>query len=121
LTRVDDQFRAGAKLEDGELKKAWAWSDADTSALSVAAFQKRLAKQLRAVGCAAEGASYIIHGLLDRMERSLDNSVSSVLAGFFLDQNHCAGEYALSSADKARLKAIRDTSSPDGISAQSNS
>jgi hypothetical protein len=101
LTRVEDQLGSKAILAESKMKDAWLEFDSEDSDDK---FQKGLAEQLLAAGCAADGASYVIHGLLNELRQP----VRPALAARFIEQRHCAASYGLSEADQAHAREIRE-------------
>jgi uncharacterized protein YjbI with pentapeptide repeats len=85
-------------------------------------YEKKLAAKLRQIGCAAEGAPYVIHALLGArlfehviktLELRLDDPAQRAdIAKAFLNEEHCPGARGLSGQDKAVLREIRDRYSP---------
>lgn len=71
-----------------------------------------LAEQWRAIGCAAEGAPYVVRGLIRQMDEErpfVENSEEkSKLAGAFLSKD-CIGARELSESEFPKLKTIRDS------------
>src|SRR6266851_4817731 len=106
LTRIEPRLDP-TKGWEGERKMAEAWAALGSSSPARDVYEKGLAKQLRKTGCAADGAPYLLLGLLNRLE-DLKVPQESALAAQFLDEEHCAGARGLSVAAKAALEAIRD-------------
>jgi hypothetical protein len=100
------------KALDGEDEMAKAWVELESSSPSLEVYEKSLAEQWRATGCTADGAPYVLRGLLHQLEFSNRFDEQSLelpaLAAAFLDEEHCPGALGLSEVDKAKLKAIRD-------------
>ena len=85
------------------------WRDLEKFSPSPEAYRKRVADGLKTIGCNANGAPYVMAGLI----RQLDNRFfwgSSVLeatvAAAFLDEAHCPGARGLSEEKKARLQQM---------------
>jgi hypothetical protein len=97
---------------DGENEMAGAWAALAQSSPLGTVYEKRLVDQWLEIGCAADGAPFVILGLIDRLDR-LDGPQGTKLAGAFLDETRCAGARGLPDDAKARLKEIRDASSQD--------
>jgi hypothetical protein len=109
------------KGED-EMAKVWAAREGDSP--TPEAYAKSLAGQWRELGCAAEGAPYVLHALIARLSRiarlsSADSSpfrfqsyAAEALASAFLDEARCPGAHGLSEADKAKLKEIAALAAP---------
>jgi uncharacterized protein YjbI with pentapeptide repeats len=102
-------------------------------------YEAALATSLQETGCAADGAPYVIHGLLRRLEGHPDRRLPSsllrcgwrarfsapheylfsaaspypaALARAFLDEKTCAGARGLSDEDKGRLREVIGKSEP---------
>lgn len=81
-------------------------------------YAKSLARQWRELGCAAERAPYVPHGLVDQLDSAEtspfrdQSGAAKALAKYFLDEANCAGAYGLSEADKAKLKMIAAPQAP---------
>ena len=89
---------------------AKAWKDlAAESKLSAGSYFDTLAKTLNAIGCAAEGAPYVVGGLIPRLDwRFSDHpSQEAEVAAAFLDEAKCPGARGLSEENKAKLQDIR--------------
>ena len=100
---------------------AKAWADlANQSARSDSFYVNRLAQTFKEIGCAVDGAPYVIRGLMsqldDRFGRDLDRelevSKKAEVAAAFLDEAKCPGARGLSEENKAKLQEIRDRSLP---------
>ena len=95
---------------------AKAWTDlAKESERSAGSYSNTLAKTLKEIGCAADGAPYVISGLirgpgLRGLRRN--SSQEAEVAAAFLDQAKCPGARGLSEENKAKLQAIRDRGLP---------
>ncbi len=106
------------KTLEGEDEMAKIWSAREDEDLVNTNYEISLARQWRELGCAAEGAPYVPHGLVAHLSNRLsspfndDSDAAKALAADFLDEGHCAGAHGLSEADKAELKKIRDTPPP---------
>jgi uncharacterized protein YjbI with pentapeptide repeats len=97
----------------GTLQKEWA--------RSVDSYPITLAKIFKEIGCAVEGAPYVIRGLIRqvyehqvhldyRFERYPLEAVK--VAAAFLDEPNCPGARGLSEESKAKLQEIRDRGLP---------
>jgi hypothetical protein len=82
-------------------------------------YEKHLAGIWQKTGYVAEGAPYVLRGLLGRLEIgsalppfSAQSPQPSVLAAAFLDEEHCPGARGLTDAEKAKLEELRDRSPP---------
>jgi uncharacterized protein YjbI with pentapeptide repeats len=109
LMRITQEFES-KKMLVSEMAKAWAVFGSASPESD--AYERGLAEQLRATGCAADGAPYVIPGLLHRLETFTVDTALTPFFPFFLDQKICAGAYGLSEADKARLTSMRYRVSP---------
>lgn len=108
-----------------------AWTNlANESMRSVGSYFDTLAEKLKEIGCAADGAPYVIAGLMRdagssvmrevEVERAVlldlrfENNLSkeAEVAAAFLDETKCPGAHRLSEDNKAKLRAIRDRVNP---------
>jgi len=87
------------------MAKAWIALEHSSPARTV--YEHSLAKQLVEIGCTADGAPYVILGLLATL-RGLDGPHSATLAGNFFDEAQCAGAKGLPDDAKAKVKTIRE-------------
>ena len=90
---------------------AKAWTDlAEDSARSAGSYFDILARTLRAIGCAAEGAPYVIGGLIPRLDWRFEGNRSqeAEVAAAFLDEAKCPGARGLSEENKGKLQEIWD-------------
>ena len=97
---------------------AKAWMDlAKESERSAGSYFNTLAKTLEEIGCAADGAPYVIGGLMRRVSQNLVQleyrferhlSEQAEVAAAFLDKEKCPGARGLSEENKAKLQEIRD-------------
>jgi hypothetical protein len=98
---------------------ATAWVPlAETSLRSAVSYPDALMKTLIGIGCAAEGAPYVISGLIRQLgdRFSQQPAQQAGVAKAFIDERNCAGARGLSAADKASLQQIIDAApkpSPD--------
>jgi hypothetical protein len=81
---------------------------ADTSAHLAAAYPEALAKSLIETGCAADGAPYVIGGLIRQLDfRFKKQPLQEIeVAKAFLSAATCPGARGLSDANKAALQKI---------------
>jgi hypothetical protein len=101
---------------------AKAWTDlARESARSAGSYFDTLAKIFKEIGCAADGAPYVIGALIprlddrfesDRYEFARNISQEAEVASAFLDEAKCPGARGLSEENKARLQEIRNRGLP---------
>jgi Pentapeptide repeats (9 copies) len=83
-----------------------AWTNlAKEGARSSASFNI-MTKTLEEIGCAADGAPYVIGSLMRRI------SLMGEVAAAFLDESKCPGARGLSEENKAKLREIRDRGLP---------
>jgi hypothetical protein len=104
-----------AKALEGEDEMAKIWAARERETPTPEAYEKSLAKQWRETGCAAEGAPYVLHGLVARANISPfrdQSDAAKTLAADFLDEAHCPGAHGLSEADKETLKKIATRAAP---------
>jgi hypothetical protein len=88
---------------------AGAWVDlSKESSLSAASYPDTLVKTLIGVGCADDGAPYVISGLIQQLRYRFEQhpSQEAGVAKAFLDEAKCPGAHGLSTADKASLQSI---------------
>jgi uncharacterized protein YjbI with pentapeptide repeats len=100
--------------------KAWT-SLAKESELSAGSYFNTLAKKFKEIGCAADGAPYVIRALIRpiavnavRLDTHFegDRSQEAEVAAAFLDEARCPGARGLSEENKAKLQEIRDRGLP---------
>jgi uncharacterized protein YjbI with pentapeptide repeats len=94
---------------------AKAWTDlAKGSAGSAGSYFDTLAKIWKGIGCAADGAPYVIGALISRLDHRSGRNLSkwAEVAGAFLDEPRCPGARGLSEENKAKLQEIRDRGLP---------
>jgi hypothetical protein len=100
----------------GEDEMAKVWAARERESPTPEAYEKSLAGQWYEVGCAAEGAPYVLHGLIAQLDDPLTSSIrdrSDAAKSLAKDiQAHCAGAHGLSEEDNAKLKEIRDGAAP---------
>ena len=101
ITLLDQRFAL-----DRESDRSEAWIALERASPAQAVYERNLAEQLAEIGCTADGALYVILGLIDRLH-GLDGPDGATLAGKLLDGAHCAGAQELPDNTKAKLKAIR--------------
>jgi uncharacterized protein YjbI with pentapeptide repeats len=99
---------------DGEEAMAKAWADLARSSPPPDIHEKTLAEWLQKTGCDANGAPYVIRGLLRNLywRFGSGSSQSSTIAAAFLDETQCKGAGELTEDDKAKLREIRDRHPP---------
>ena len=92
-----------------EDEMASVWAALEQSSPAADAFETIVAEQWRKAGCDAEGAPYVVRGLLRRLESGPFEEESPhipKLAVAFLDEEHRAGARGLTEGETSRLKAI---------------
>jgi uncharacterized protein YjbI with pentapeptide repeats len=106
-----------------------AWTDlAKVSAGSTGSYFNSLTKLFKEIGCAADGAPYVIGGLIRRrgnrvqLEDRFEGhpSEGAEVAAAFLDEAKCPGARGLSEENKAKLQEIHNrglaaASGPDAV------
>ena len=101
-----------AKLEkppySPDLASAEAWGLAKASSPLAASYLDTQVKTLIGIGCADEGAPYVISGLIRQLRYRFEQHLSQEagVAKVFLDELKCPGAHGLSAADKATLQRI---------------
>ena len=102
IARLDP---ASGLEEEAAMAKGWTALE-KASPPELAYVQKR-AERLGDIGCAAEGAPYVILGILQR-PAWLGNARGALVAARFLDEKHCPGAAKLPEDAKLKLQEIRD-------------
>jgi uncharacterized protein YjbI with pentapeptide repeats len=133
MERIEPRLDPTKALEgEGLMAEDWAARERETPAPEV--YAKSRAELWRGLGCAAEGAPYVLHGLVSQfgyglnlrygylpeifVEREvarlfrLQSNAAKTLAAVFLDEAHCPGARGLSEADKAKLEKIAAPAAP---------
>jgi len=116
MEKIEKRLDSTKPLEgEDEMAKDWAARERETPAPE--AYAKSLAGIWRELGCAAEGAPYVLHGLVAHLSSPVSpfrdqSDAAKDLAAAFLDEAHCAGALGLSEDDKARLKKIAAPATP---------
>ena len=96
-------------IADEDVAEAWT-NLAKESVRSSDSYFSTLAEILKKVGCAAEGAPYVIRGL---MRVTWGNpSQAAGIASTFLDETKCPGARGLTEGNKEKLREIRDRGLP---------
>jgi uncharacterized protein YjbI with pentapeptide repeats len=116
MERIEQNLDPTKALEGGvEMTQVWADHEHYSPALDV--YEKNLAEQWRETGCAADGAPYVLRGLLHLLDDpsaspfASDSPEKSKLAAAFLDKD-CAGARGLSEASITKLKEIAAPAAP---------
>jgi hypothetical protein len=115
----DQALRQIATLEKppyvADEASAKAWTDlAKESARSAGSDLSTLTKMFKEIGCAADGAPYVIGGLIRRQDYLFEAKLAqkAEVAAAFLDEAKCPGAHGLSEESKARLQEIRNRGLP---------
>jgi uncharacterized protein YjbI with pentapeptide repeats len=131
MKRIEERLDPGKNLP-GEEEMAKIWTDHSPTpvvhktyaeamrAIASASedYENSLAEQWHEIGCADEGAPYVLRALLRRLDDRDISPFASIsperakLAADFLDESHCLGAHGLSEADRAKLKKIAATGTP---------
>jgi uncharacterized protein YjbI with pentapeptide repeats len=127
-----------ASLDSALDPPATRWKELASASPSNEKYEAALAASLQETGCAAEGAPYVIRGLLRRLKRHAEIRFSysagctwrsrgavpreylfsdasphpAALARAFLDETTCPGARGLSEEDKGRLREVIGTAAP---------
>ncbi|MFZ3325039.1 MAG: hypothetical protein WA231_03740 [Methylocella sp.] len=94
------------------------WVTRERKSPTPKAYAKNLAGQWRKIGCAEDGAPYVLNALIDRLSVAdtspfRDQSdAAKTLASAFLDEAHCPGAHGLSEIARAALKKIAASAPP---------
>jgi uncharacterized protein YjbI with pentapeptide repeats len=88
LARIDERLDPTKDFKEEEnIGKAWA--DLASRQLGQAVYEKLVADQWRKLGCAAEGAPYVVEGLLNNMTRDV---LANVITGFLAEHGSSRGK-----------------------------
>jgi uncharacterized protein YjbI with pentapeptide repeats len=110
LKRLDPRLDPAEPLK-GESEMAQHWAELRSSFSDYSAYEGELFNQLRRVGCAADGAPYVVGALVKRLLRfwelpfGRDSPQRARLAAEFLKED-CAGARGLPENTKEILKAL---------------
>jgi uncharacterized protein YjbI with pentapeptide repeats len=115
LKRLDPRLDPAKPLKD-EAEMAQRWSELQSSSLTRSAYEKELFNQWQRIGCAVDGAPYVLTALIKRLQYSMSpfeyNSPElERLEAEFLKED-CAGARGLSEDIKEKLKELSATSHP---------
>jgi pentapeptide repeat protein len=106
----------------GEEQMAEYWGKLQSLSPAPASYEEKLAEQWRLIGCSADGASYVLAGLIRTMDYyspfSPDSAQVPQLAADFL-KDDCAGARGLSDKARAKFKALRDRAAQGAINPSS--
>ena len=106
------------KVLEGENEMTRVWAARERESPAPEAYIKSLAGQWRELGCAAEGAPYVLDGLVIQLATPEDlpvfyeSDAATALANDFLDEANCPGAHGLSKAAKAVLNKIAAQTAP---------
>jgi hypothetical protein len=95
---------------EADAKSAKDWRDLAAASQSTAeAYPGELAKRLITIGCAADGAPFVVGRLINQLDYRFRHSRAqmAVVADAFLDEAKCPGARGLSEDYKARLRRVR--------------
>jgi uncharacterized protein YjbI with pentapeptide repeats len=119
VARRDDALRQITTLEKppyvADAGSVKVWTDfAEASARSADSYYNILATKLKEVGCAADGAPYVVDYLIPELDfRFFEQPTpKAAVAATFLDEAKCPGARGLSEKNKATLREIRDRGFP---------
>lgn len=107
----------------GKKQMAGYWDQLQSLSPAPDIYEEKLARQWRLIGCSADGAPYVLTGLIATMWSadtpfSPDSVQVPLLAADFL-KDDCAGARGLSDDAKAKLKALRDRAARGAINPSS--
>jgi hypothetical protein len=117
MERIEERLDP-TKAMEGEDEMAKIWTVQANSSPAPEVYAKSIAGQWRELGCAAEGAPYVLHALISRLSIPAispfrgRSEEAKALASAFLDEAHCPGAHGLSEFDKAELKKIAAPAAP---------
>jgi hypothetical protein len=116
LTRLD-RLNPVVSLA-GEKPMAKKWTELESLSPAPAPYEAKLANSWRQTGCAADGAPYVLAGIIrtltsDRTPFPRESSQAASLAADFL-KDECLGANGLSDELRENLKALRDRMSRPG-------
>jgi hypothetical protein len=116
LQSLEDRLNPTKSLK-GEEAMAERWSALERSSAE-SSFEEEQIKQWQAIGCAAEGAPYVLTALSKRLtEDTFNDSSTKRLARAFLDPA-CAGARGLSETTRAQLVELSQPTTPIAAPAQ---
>jgi uncharacterized protein YjbI with pentapeptide repeats len=94
----------------GEADMANAWTDLAKMTPSLSAYNRSLVHLLQDIGCAPEGAPFVIHRLIQQLLGGRPNGSPEFaqLAVAFSDETNCPGAQGLSEEDKTQLRVMAD-------------
>jgi hypothetical protein len=112
MERIERRLDPEKALE-GENEMAKFWAAREREAPTPEVFEKSLIRQWRELGCAPEGAPYVLPALIQQLGTILSpfsgrSDAAMSLGAAFLDDLHCAAAHGLSKAEIATLRDIRD-------------
>jgi uncharacterized protein YjbI with pentapeptide repeats len=114
LARITKLEKPPYTQDEGSAK---AWAElAKTSRGLPDAYAEVLAKKLKDIGCAADGAPYVIAGLISQLDHRFGTDTDpqrypaqeAAVAAAFLHEENCPGARGLSDDNKAKLQHMRD-------------
>jgi uncharacterized protein YjbI with pentapeptide repeats len=112
MERIEQRLNPAKDLE-GENVMAKFWAAREREAPTPEVYEKTLIGQWRELGCAAEGAPYVLPALIQQLRTILSpfsgrSDAAMSLGAAFLDDLHCAAAHGLSKAEIVTLRNIRD-------------
>jgi hypothetical protein len=107
-----------AKPLKDEAEMAQRWAELQSSSLTQSAYEEELFNQWRRIGCAVDGAPYVLTALIQRLQFQFGRSPFAYnspqparLAAEFLKED-CAGARELSEDTKEKLRELAATAHP---------
>jgi pentapeptide repeat protein len=114
LDKIQDLDKAAKPAIAGEGEMTAAWNKLAGSVPATDLFEKGVTQRLRDTGCAAEGAPYVVRGVIrTAIAFGLSPGELSALAKAFLSKD-CGSAYGLTEADRTKLTDIDRTQSLTG-------
>jgi hypothetical protein len=113
LERLDQNLDPAEPLT-GEDEMAKRWSELQAVSPQPDVYEKKLAELWRGIGCASEGAPFVLTGLVEHIEDRFAGDSAEVprLAAEFLKED-CAGARGISEDTRSRLIKLRDSHPPE--------
>jgi hypothetical protein len=115
LKRLDPRLDPAKPLKD-EVEITQRWAELQSSSLTLSAYEGELFNQWQRIGCAVDGAPYVLTGLIHTLQAhtspfKYDSPQLARLEAEFLKED-CAGGRGLSEDTKGILKALIATAHP---------
>jgi hypothetical protein len=106
LERIETLEKPPFIIQD---ESATAWADLASPSVSVDHQSQGLIRQLKEIGCAADGSPYVIGGLIPQLgPRFQSIAREAEVATAFLDEAKCPGARDLSKENKEKLEEIQN-------------